>query len=343
MISWLLEQQNEPLVRRDRNPGPLRSGWSRIHVAGCGLCHTDLGFMFTDVVTRAPLPITLGHEISGTVLEGPGAGEPVIIPAVIPCRTCEPCRAGQPRICRNQVMPGNDIHGGFAEIVDVPGHDLVILPEWSNRENLARYSVIADAVTTPLQAIHNLALDEGEVAVIIGCGGVGGFAALIAHAIGAHVIAMDIDDTRLEKLEKIGIPHTINVKEKDGRSLKKWLRELCKSAHYPNFGHKIFETSGSAAGQELAFQLLGYGAKLAVVGFTMAKLELRLSNLMAFDAQLVGNWGASPEIYPEAIHYAAKGALHLEEFTELVPLSDINEIVTLAREHKLEKRAIFVP
>jgi len=343
MIVWELVKKNEPLVAAERPFEALPEGWARVKVAGCGLCHTDLGFIFTEVKTRKEFPLVLGHEISGVVTEGEFKGKQVIIPAVIPCGECAPCQAGKPRICFKQIMPGNDIHGGFAEYVDVPAHKLAFLPQEVDQDTLARMSVIADAVTTPLQAIHNLKLKKDEVAIIIGCGGVGSYAALLAKAYGAKVIAFDIDDRKLKKLNNEGIEHTLNVKENDIRATKKWVKAICKEQGYPTFGHKIFETSGSTPGQELAYALINFGAHMATVGFTMDKLKIRLSNLMAFDATVTGNWGASPEIYPEAIQLYLDGVLNLDDFTELYPLSSINEVINKAHHEGLDRRAVLVP
>ena len=97
-----------------------------VKVAACGVCHTDIGFWLDGVPTKKALPLTLGHEISGKVVKA-GAefthllGRDVIIPAVIPCGSCDLCRQGRGNICRRQVMPGNDMDGGFAEYVLVPG------------------------------------------------------------------------------------------------------------------------------------------------------------------------------------------------------------------------------
>src|ERR1700746_1925160 len=78
-----------------------------VQVSGCGICHTDVGFAVEGVPTRKPLPLVLGHEISGRVVAaGDKAanwlGRAVIVPAVIPCGVCPACRANQPTICRNQ-------------------------------------------------------------------------------------------------------------------------------------------------------------------------------------------------------------------------------------------------
>ena len=76
------------------------------------------------------------------------------------------------------------------------------------------------------------------------------------------------------------------------------MADFARSAGLRSTEWKIFECSGTAAGQTSAFNLLVHGATLSVVGFTMDKVELRLSNLMAFDARALGNWGCPPEYYP---------------------------------------------
>ena len=119
------------LQSRDKEPGP---GEVLVRTAGCGVCHTDLGFFYEGVPTRHPFPLTLGHEISGRVV-ATGAGAEawreadVVVPAVIPCGECEACRAGRGQICPRQVFPGNDVHGGFGTHVRVPAKGLCRVPD----------------------------------------------------------------------------------------------------------------------------------------------------------------------------------------------------------------------
>ena len=112
-------------------PGP---GEVVVAIAGCGVCHTDLGYFYDGVRTNHPLPLALGHEISGRVVAaGAGAerwiGKAVIVPAVLPCGECDLCRRGLGTICRTQKMPGNDIQGGFATHIVVPGRGLCEVDE----------------------------------------------------------------------------------------------------------------------------------------------------------------------------------------------------------------------
>lgn len=336
-------EKGKPLQAWEHLAEPSGANTVRVQVAGCGLCHTDIGFMFSEVPTRKALPVVLGHEISGTVLDGPLAGQQVLVPAVMPCGQCAACRAGYERTCPHQIMPGNDVHGGFGPWIEVPQSALVPLPQMISPTELAQFAVIADAVTTPLQAIHNLGLATHDVAIVIGCGGVGSFACLLAKARGAFVIAMDIDDNKLEKMKGLGIDETLNTRGLSFKDIKGFVKSVCQKNDWPAFGHRILETSGSKIGQETAFGLLSMAARMAVVGFTLDKVEVRLSNLMAFDAQVIGNWGASPSIYPEAIEIALTGALHLDQMTRLEPLQNINSIIENVHHHGTDRRVVFTP
>src|SRR5512139_1799830 len=166
----------EPMVReplRLERPAP---GEVLVQVAGCGVCHTDLGFLYDGVRTNHPLPLALGHEISGRVVEaGAGAeawlGRAVIVPAVMPCGECDACRRGKSTICPSQKMPGNDIRGGFATHVQVPARGLCAVDEARLAKmglTLADVSVVADAVTTPYQAVTQAGVGPRQLVVVNG-------------------------------------------------------------------------------------------------------------------------------------------------------------------------------
>ncbi len=328
-------------------PAPdIRDDLALVKIAGCGVCHTDLSFWHYGVPTRKQPPITLGHEISGVVVEGPAAlvGKPVIVPAVLPCGECELCRAGRSNICQKQQMPGNDFHGGFASHAVVPARYLAVVPaEVLASYELAELAVIADAVSTPYQVIQKSGLREGDFAIVIGVGGVGLYGAQLARIAGAKVLALDISQQRLDFLSLAGIDSTLNIKDMKVKDVKESVKVIAGNLGAPRFGWKVFEMSGTAAGQELGFALLGIAGVLSIVGFTLDKLECRLSNLMAFDAQIIGTWGCKAELYADVVKLVGQGRLSLKPFTELHPLSRINDIFAQALEHKLLKRAVLTP
>lgn len=345
---WFFVAPNAPLERRDfsiEEPGP---GEAVVRVAGCGLCHTDLGFYNGSVQTRKGTPLILGHEVSGTV-EAVGeafaalAGRPVIVPAVLPCGECALCRQGLRNICKAQVMPGNDIQGGFATHIKVPARYLHPLPGNLDAEGLWPLSVVADAVTTPFQAVKRSGLQAGEVAVVIGCGGIGSYAVQIARLAGAVVVAVDVDDRKLAAAREMGASLALNPNSAYEKGVKGEVARFVKQERLPSVCHRVFECSGTAAGQSLAWTLLTHGGTLSVVGFTMEKVEVRLSNLMAFDARAIGNWGCDPELYGEAVALALEGRIRVRENVEKRPLDSINEAFQDALGHRLERRVVLVP
>ena len=127
------------------------------------------------------------------------------------------------------------------------------------------------------------------------------------------------------------------------RDVKGQVKAEAKRLEVPAHGWKIFETSGTKAGQETAFSLLGFGATLAVVGFTMERPEVRLSNLMAFDATAFGVWGADPTRYPELLDWIADSRLQVKPFIEQRPLSAINDTFTASHEGTLSRRVVLTP
>jgi 6-hydroxycyclohex-1-ene-1-carbonyl-CoA dehydrogenase len=347
MKALRLMAANAPLELLDVPPPAPAEDEVVVRVAGCGVCHTDIGFWRDGVPTRHGMPITLGHEISGVVTEAGAAhrawiGREVIVPSVIPCGECDLCRAGRGNACRRQKMPGNDMDGGFADSIAVPARGLCPV-ERRDGYDLAELSVIADAVTTPYQAAVRSGLHPGELAIVVGAGGVGGYAVQIAAALGARVVALDVDDARLAAVAPYGASLTLNSKTLDFKTLKKEIAGAAKSWGCPENGWKIYECSGHAAGQETAFGLLGYAGVLMVVGFTLAKIEVRLSNLMAFDATVQGTWGCKPELYPEALRLVTEGRVTLKPFIERHPLSRGPEILRRVADHEIHKRAILEP
>ena len=320
-----------------------------VQVAGCGVCHTDIGYAMDGVPTRHPLPLVLGHEISGRVVSAgeqvqEWLGRDVIVPAVIPCGECAACKSGRATICRKQFMPGNDGDGGFATHVVVPGRGLCPVPRTLPAGvTLPMLSVVADAVSTPFEAIRRAQVGPDDVAVFTGVGGIGGFGVQIAAALGAAVIAIDIDRDRLEIAASHGASLALDARQSSEKEIKAAVRGFAKQSGRRGIGLKIFETSGTPAGQATAFALLDHGAYLAVVGYSPKAIELRLSNLMAFDATARGNWGCPPEQYPRALALVLEGKVALGSYVEEHPLESAPEMLQAVSQHALRRRAILVP
>ena len=226
---WSMTAVGEPMVKSEFEPIQPGAGEVVVEVAGCGVCHTDLGYYYDGVRFNHAPPLTLGHEISGRVVAaGAGAeawqGKAVLIPAVMPCGVCDLCLSGHGTICRKQLMPGNDIQGGFASHIAVPVRGLCPVDETRLKGaglELADISDVADAVTTPYQAAVQAEVTKGDLAIVIGVGGVGGYAVQVASALGATVVAIDVDQAKLDNMANYGAALTINSREVQGKDLKK--------------------------------------------------------------------------------------------------------------------------
>jgi 6-hydroxycyclohex-1-ene-1-carbonyl-CoA dehydrogenase len=88
---------------------------------------------------------------------------------------------------------------------------------------------------------------------------------------------------------------------------------------------------------------MGFGSTVGMIGYTLDKVEVRLSNLMAFDAGMFGIWGCDPVLYPEALNWLAEGRIQVKPYVEKHPLSEINQVLEDAHHGKLAKRAVLVP
>ena len=319
-----------------------------VEVTACGLCHTDLGFANGAVAPKHALPLVLGHEIVGVVTQVGSAapelmGKNVLVPSVMPCGDCPFCRADRGNVCLGQKMPGNDIHGGFATHILCPASSLVSLEHAPDSIALDSLSVVADAVSTAYQAVARSGLESGDVAFVVGGGGVGGFTAQIAAAMGARVVVCDVDDVRLADCAAYGASATVNVKGRSAKDVRKELHGIAREWGVPSLRWRIFECSGTASGQTQAYALIRHASTLVLVGFTRDRVEVRLSNLMAFDATVHGTWGCPVDSYPAVLKLIYDGKVVVEPFIERAPMSTLGKQLTALSQHKLTRRMVLDP
>lgn len=306
----------------------LQPGEVLVEVAGCGVCHTDVGYFFDGVPTVSKPPLTLGHEVSGRIVAGDEKliGKEVIVPAVMPCNNCEICASGRGNRCLKQKMPGNSmgIYGGFATHIPVPSEDLCFIEDRKGVP-LENFAVVADAITSPYQAAKRADLQEGDHVVIIGAtGGLGVYMTQIAAAMGAkEVIAIARNKEKLERSLKYGATYALSTLDKSTKDIRNDYRAYCKEKKLPGYGWKIFECTGSKMGQEIALELLSFVGKMIVVGYGMHKVEYMLSRLMAFDAEIIGTWGCLPKYYNDVLKMVLDGKIQVEPFIEMRPMSQI--------------------
>src|SRR3954454_4680961 len=220
-------------------PEPL-AGEVLVKNTACGVCHTDLHVMKAEVAF--PTPCVLGHETSGVVaalgpgVEGPPVGTPVVSAFIMPCGTCEPCAIGRDDLCE-RFFAMNRLKGtlydgttrltrqdgrslsmysqaGLAEYSVVPATDVFPLPAGLPAPESA---VLGCAVFTAYGAVrHAAAPQPGERIAVVAAGGVGLSVIQIAKAFGAaQIIAIDVQDAKLEAAHRLGATDLINARSSD--------------------------------------------------------------------------------------------------------------------------------
>lgn len=314
---------NQPLKIEEVPTPKIGAGEILVKVAACGLCHTDLHYIDHGVPTFKKPPLILGHEISGTVAEvAPDVttfkvGDRVLLPAVMSCGACAMCRSGRENICSSMVMPGNDVDGGFAEYIKAPAKDAFHLPE---EIPLIEGCIIADAITTPYHAVKNRAqVKPGDYVVVYGCGGIGLNMVQMANAAGGSVIAIDINQTKLDMAKKLGAVATINGKE---------VPDVAKAVRKITGGGADIacECIGNPKTMEIAFNTVRTGGRFVIVGYTEHTMTLNASRVMYREIEVLGSLGCRLADYPRAIEMVRSGKLQLTPLiSKRFPLEQINE------------------
>lgn len=178
-----------------------------VQVRAAGICHSDAHYR-AGVSPVQPLPMTLGHEVSGVIAQvgkavaGWRPGERVCLHYLATCGHCAYCHQGTEQFCAHGQMIGKQRDGGYAEYIVVPARSVFPLPDAIPFEQGA---VMMCSSATALHALRKGRLAAGESVAIFGAGGLGMSAIQLARALGAlAVYAVDLDAGRLALAERLG-------------------------------------------------------------------------------------------------------------------------------------------
>lgn len=216
MKALVFEQYGGELAVREVPTPQATSKGVIIQVSASGLCRSDWhGWVGHDPDIK--LPHVPGHELTGEIVAlGPEVqsfkiGDRVTTPFVCGCGTCEPCNTGNQQICDHQSQPGFTHWGSFAEFVaiDYADTNLIRLPE--SIDDVTAATLGCRFITSFRAIVDQGKVRGGQKVAIHGCGGVGLSAIMIATALGAEVVAIDINEDTLQLAHKVGASHTINA------------------------------------------------------------------------------------------------------------------------------------
>ena len=258
----------------DHEPGPVEPGWTRLRVAACGICGSDLHFWHGHL--RRPLGTAPGHELVGTVVDGP-ADLPDALYAVSPnvvCGVCAFCRSGRTNLC-GKGGPGIGLgrDGGLAELVDAPLGNLAPIPDGVD-------PVVA-SMTEPLavtvRGVARARIEPDSNVLVLGGGTIGLCAALLARDRAARVAITTRYPHQRGAAERLGV--TVLAEDE----AVPWGRE-----HRPEV---VIETVGGTASTITdAVRVAGRGARIVVLGTFSEPMPVNLQHMMMKEVSLVGSF-----------------------------------------------------
>ncbi|MCE2403689.1 MAG: S-(hydroxymethyl)mycothiol dehydrogenase [Dehalococcoidia bacterium] len=336
----------EPVMVPD--PGP---GEALVRVQACGVCHTDLHYR--EGAINDDFPFLLGHEAAGVVervgsdADGLAPGDFVIIAWRAPCGGCRSCLRGRPWYCfasRNakQPMTLQDSTplspalgiGAFAELTLVDSGQAVKVDPAARPEAAG---LVGCGVMAGLGAALNTGgVSRGDSVAVIGCGGVGDAAIAGARLAGAHtIIAVDIDDRKLEWAREFGATHTINGAQTDP---VEGIREITGG----NGVNVAIEAVGTPKTYEQAFYARDLAGTVVLVGVPSPdmKIEIPLLEVFGRGGTLKSSWYGDclpSRDFPMLIDLYLQGRLDLDRFvSETISLDDVE-----ASFHKMEQGEVL--
>ncbi len=322
------------------DPGP---GEVLVKIQACGVCHTDLHYR--EGAISDDFPFFLGHEASGVVeaigdnVDNVVPGDFVILAWRSPCGTCRSCLRGRPWYCFDSRNAGQNMTlkdgtvlspalgiGAFAELTLVDAGQAIKV---NARADPKVAALLGCGVMAGLgAAINTGGVTRGDSVAVIGCGGVGDAAIAGSQLAGAHtIIAVDIDDRKLEWARGFGATHTINASNKDP------IEEIRKVT-----GGNGVNVSIEAVGNPLTYEQAFYSRDLAgtvvLVGVPSPdmKIELPLLEVFGRGGSLKSSWYGDclpSRDFPMYIDFYLDGRLDLERFvSEVVSIDDVEESFT---------------
>jgi succinate semialdehyde reductase (NADPH) len=364
MQAAVLTRPGEPLVIEEIPVPRPRRHEVLIRTSACGVCHTDLHVIKGEV--HFPTPGVLGHEISGVVAElGPGVenigvGDRIVSAFIMPCGTCRQCARGREDLCRpffalnrlRGVLYDGETRlsrhdgtplwmysmGGLAQYCVVPAADVFRLPDELDEQTSA---ILGCAAFTAYGAVRHAAdLRPGERVAVIALGGVGSNIVALASAFGARqVIAVDVDDAKLEPARGYGATHTINSRDGD---LAGRVAEITDGEGVD----VAFEALGRPETFEQALALVADGGRMVPVGIAAgeATAAIPITRLVRRSQRIVGSYGARTRTdMPAVLDLAARGVIDPGAVvTRMLPLEDVNSAFEALDAGQIVGRAVIV-
>ena len=322
MRAAVYERFGGPITVRTVADPDVGAGEVVVEVLAVGLCRSDLhGWRGTD--PDIVCPHVGGHEFVGRVVAvGHGVtrselGDRIVAPFVCGCGRCEPCLAGQHQVCRSQEQPGFTRWGAFAGLTTIPFADInaMVVPD-DVPDHVA--ALVGCRVSTAYRGVAERSrLAAGEVLCVHGCGGVGLAAIALGRALGARVVAVDVNDDALALARTMGADDLVNASTV--ADIGALVHEMTGGAHVSVdcLGH---ESTMSAA----IFGLRPLGRHVQIGLFPSATADFPISRVIRDELEVLGVHGLSSSRFAEVFALITSGRLDLAPMiTRTISLDDL--------------------
>ncbi|MCP2030677.1 alcohol dehydrogenase [Okibacterium sp. HSC-33S16] len=295
-------------------PDPVApDGGVVIAVEATGLCRSDV-HAWTGHDDGVALPHVPGHEFVGRI-ESIGAGvtrfrpgQRVTVPFVCACGRCPECLGGNGQVCRNQTQPGFTHWGSYAERVVVTSADvnLIVVPDALDAGAAA---ILGCRFATSYRGLAAQAqVRQGEWVLVVGCGGVGLSAVMIATALGARVIGVDISAQALDLAEAAGAEHVVNSTDLTDDEVVALVRDLTGDG-----ANVSLEALGRERTTAVALRSLARRGRHVQVGLFANAPRIPMGDVIAGELTIVGSHGMSAAEYPTMLELVASGRLRPQD------------------------------
>jgi len=293
-----------------------------VRVRACGICGSDVHGLDGKTGRRIP-PLVMGHEAAGEVVES-GArvhdlrpGDRVTFDSTVYCGHCFHCARGEANLCDNRevlgVSPGPyRRHGAFAEYVAVPRRIMYRLPDNLSYEQAA----LIEAVSVAVHAVNLTPVRLGDSAVVVGSGMIGLLTIqAVRHAGCSRIIAVDPDDSRLERARQLGATATVNPKTVDAVAA---IQEMTQGRG----ADVVLECVGATDPVRTAIAAARKGGAVTLVGNVAPEVNFPLQSVVGRQIRVQGSCASNGE-YPACIELMSTGAIRVDTcISAVAPLED---------------------
>ena len=342
---------NEKLeIQQVDTPKP-RGSQVLVKVQSSGVCHSDIhlwegyyegvdGQLLKTTDRGVNYPLTPGHEVAGIVdslgeqAEGFNNNDKVLVYPWIGEGLCPACRIGEENLCDKPRSLGVYMDGGYAEYVLVPSYKYLI--KISDGMDTDASATLSCSALTSYGAVKNANLKPDDNVVIVGAGGLGLMAIQLAKAVtGARIIAMDLDDKKLEFAKKEGADTTVNSKNEDP---VKTIMELTDKMG----ADAVIDFVNASKTVETDMQFLRRRARLVLVGLFGGELKLALVTMPTRAYKIIGSYTGTLSDMIELVSLARRGVIK-PVVSNRFKLDQATDALTMLKDGKILGRGVINP